>query len=221
MGLGMGPLSIPTQLAAAQVTNQEFAQVKPLLPSIPAAALPPIPCPLTVPPPLFAVPGWGGCGRWVACVWVCGRSERLLHLFTLRTGKVVPSLTRRISLQQPSLTTYMWVRRSQYFVTLNAIVVGTTALTDVTAASFGMASNRGGVILDSGSTLAVVPNPVLTSLVTEVCGESDVCIHICVYIPFFFSKFDILIKTVMCQNIVSNTNCVSGMGKCWSIFSGL
>ena len=172
MGLGMGPLSLPTQLAAAQVTSQEFAQVKLLLPSIPGAALPPIPCPLSPdsPPPLFAVPGWGGCGRRVACVWVCGRSECLLHPLAHRHRKVQPSLTRGALLQQPSLTNYIWVCRSQYFVTLNEILVGSTALTDVSAASFETVLRGSGVILDSGSTLAVVPDPVLMSLVTEVCG---------------------------------------------------
>lgn len=83
MGLGLGPLSIPTQLSNAQVTNQEFAQVKLLFPSIPAWShrhpYPVLSHHPPHPPPLFAVPGRGGCGRWVPGVWVCGRSECFLH----------------------------------------------------------------------------------------------------------------------------------------------
>ena len=132
----------------------------------------PVPWPLTAPPPV--------CSAWVGRLWAAGRLCSVL--WTLRMRPSPPCSPAREGTAIPykrgfSATTIpydipydTWVCRSQYFVTLNGILVGSTALTDVSAASFGMVSSRGGVILDSGSTLAVVPDTVLTSLVTEVCG---------------------------------------------------
>eukprot|EP00271_Cylindrocystis_brebissonii_P007615 TRINITY_DN21192_c0_g1_i1.p1 TRINITY_DN21192_c0_g1~~TRINITY_DN21192_c0_g1_i1.p1 ORF type:complete len:714 (+),score=78.98 TRINITY_DN21192_c0_g1_i1:254-2395(+) len=65
--------------------------------------------------------------------------------------------------------------RPQYYVTMTGITVGTTKLSTVSESTFGSPANGGGVIFDSGTTLAVVPNSVysdvtakLVELVTEL-----------------------------------------------------
>ena len=71
-------------------------------------------------------------------------------------------------------------------MTLNGMSLGNTSLTGVTSASFGTPATSGGVLMDSGSTLAVVPDAVLNELVTQVCGVWG-CIytHVCMFSGFF------------------------------------